>query len=278
MRSATLLTALTLSAGAVPTAAETVTQGPERFDVASIRRNTGGNQQGGGLAGPQPGGRFIALGATLRRLVSDAYEGFDVLGGPPWVSSDRFDINARSDGQVPPAQIRRMLQSLLADRFGLAVHTETREMALYTLTAARSDRRLGPKLRQSDAKCAEEARNFFPGATGFPPPCGDFRLGARSLTARGMMMKDLARLLGGRAGRPGLDRTGLDGVFDLELEWSSDLGLAQGPRDSAGAAELTPDGLSLFTALQEQLGLRLEPGRGPVDVTVIDRAEPPTPD
>lgn len=261
-------------AGAVIAGAQTA----ETFDVASIRRNTSGDQHGSGLAGPQPGGRFIALGATLRRLVSDAYEGFDVLGGPSWVATDRFDMNARAEGNPPPAQIRQMLRSLLAERFRLTAHTETREMPVYILTATRSDRRLGPNLRQSDPACAEEARNFFPGAVVSPPPCGDFRLGARALAARGMSMKDLARLLGGRAGRPGLDRTGLEGVFDLELEWSSDLGLRSAPPGSAGAGELTPDGLSLFTALQEQLGLRLEPGRGEVEVTVIDHAEAPTPD
>jgi uncharacterized protein (TIGR03435 family) len=91
-----------------------------------------------------------------------------------------------------------------------------------------------------------------------------------------MTMSALARLLAGRAGRPGLDRTGLEGFYDLELEWSSDLGLRQAPPDSAGAGELRADGLSLFTALQDQLGLKLEPGRGQVDVIVIDRAEPPT--
>jgi uncharacterized protein (TIGR03435 family) len=252
-------------------------QGEPAFEVASIRRNVTGNQQGGGLAGAQPGGRFIAIGATLRRLVDAAYDAWRVEGGPDWAATDRFDINARADGERPPAEIARMLRTLLVDRFKLVVHTETREMPVYNLTRARADG-LGPKLRQSDAKCAEDARNFFPGTLGFPPPCGDFRLGARSLTARGMSMSALARLLAGRADRFGVDRTGLDGVFDIELEWSSDLGLRQAPPGSAGADELTPDGLSLFTALQEQLGLRLEPGRGPVDIIVIDRAEPPTPD
>jgi uncharacterized protein (TIGR03435 family) len=261
--------------------AQAAADNQETFEVASIRRNVSGTQQGGGLAAPQPGGRFIALGATLRRLVADAYsdrELFDVIGGPPWAGTDRFDINARAEGERSPAGIRRMLRTLLADRFKLVVHSETREMPVYTLTLARADRRLGSKLRPSDPKCAEEARNFFPGAMGFPPPCGDFRLGARALTARGVSMDALARLLGGRAGRPGLDRTGLDGVYDLDLEWSSDLGLQQAPRGSAGAGELSPDGLSLFTALQEQLGLKLEPARSPVAVLVIDSAEPPTGD
>ena len=101
-------------------------------------------------------------------------------------------------------------------------------------------------------------------------------MGARSLIARGMFMPAFAQVLRGRAGRPVVDRTGLDGAYDLELEWSSDLGLQQAPPGAAGASELTPDGLSLFTALQEQLGLRLQADRGPVDLVVIDFAEQPT--
>jgi uncharacterized protein (TIGR03435 family) len=253
-------------------------QTPQTFEVASIRRNLTGNQQGGGLAAPQPGGRFMAIGATLRRLVADAYDDAQILGGPTWLDTDRFDVNARAGGEPSPAEIRRMLRPLLADRFKLVVHTEAREMPVYVLTAARTDRKPGPTLRESDAKCSGEARNFFPGgAPGSPPACGDFRLGARALTARGMTMTGLARLLSGRAGRPVLDRTGLDSAYDLEIEWSSDLGLLQPPPGSAGSGELTPDGVSLFTALQEQLGLRLQATRGPVDVIVIDRAEPPSP-
>lgn len=171
-----------------------------------------------------------------------------------------------------------MLRPLLANRFKLVVHAETREIPVYVLTHARSDGRTGPRLRESDAKCTEEARRFFPGAgRGATPVCGDFRLGAGALTARGMTMPGLARLLSGRADRPVLDRTGLDSAYDLEIEWSSDLGLQQAPPGSAGAADLTADGVSLFTALQEQLGLRLQPTRGAVEVIVIDRAEPPTP-
>jgi uncharacterized protein (TIGR03435 family) len=247
------------------------------FEVASIRRNLAANQQGRGLAAPQPGGRFIAIGATLRHLVNGAY-GLEVIGGPEWVDTDRFDVNARTEGDRPTVEMQHMLRSLLSDRFRLVVHTETREVPVYALAIARKDRKLGPQLRASDAKCAQDARNFIPSAPGSPPACGDFRLGARALTARGMTMARLAQVLSGSVGRPVLDRTGLDSAYDLELEWSSDLGLRQAPAGSAGAAELTPDGLSLFTAMQEQLGLRLQPTRGPVDVIVIDRAEPPTPD
>jgi uncharacterized protein (TIGR03435 family) len=246
------------------------------FEAASIRRNVSTNMQGSGLAGPQPGGRFIAVGVTLRRLVDGAYDGVQVVGGPAWVDNDRFDINARASGDVPPSEIVRMVRSLLTDRFKLVLHTETREMPVYVLTTSRSDRRLGPKLRESDAKCAQEARNYVPQLAPGPPPCGDFRLGARALTARGMTMARFAGLLRGRVDRPVFDRTDFTAAYDLELEWSSDLGLQQAPPGAAGANELTPEGLSLFTALQEQLGLKLDATRGPVDVLVIDSVEPPT--
>lgn len=139
-------------------------QMPQTFEVASIRRNLTGNQQGGGLAAPQPGGRFMAIGVTVRRLVADAYDGLQVVGGPAWIDTDRFDVQARADGERSPTEIARMLRPLLADRFALLVHTETREMPVYVLTAARPDGRLGPRLRESDATCTADARNFFPGA------------------------------------------------------------------------------------------------------------------
>lgn len=247
------------------------------FEVASIRPNTSGNAQGQGLAGPQPGGRFVAVGATLRALVSGAYDGMQIVTGPSWMDSSRFDINARASSEVAPDEMRRMLRSLLVDRFKLVAHTETRELPVYVLSTARSDRKLGPKLRESDATCTKDARSFVPTGPGGPPACGDFRMGARSLIARGMFMPVFAQVMRGRVGRPVMDRTGLTGAYDLELEWSSDLGLQQAPPGAAGAGELAPDGLSLFTAVQEQLGLRLQADRGPVDVLIIDSAEQPTP-
>ena len=252
-------------------------QAPPAFEVASIRPNTSSNAQGQGLAGPQPGGRFVAVGATLRGLVSGAYDGMQIVTGPSWMDSSRFDINARASSEVAPDEMRRMLRSLLVDRFKLVAHTETRELPIYVLSTARSDRKLGPTLRESDATCTKDARSFVPTGPGGPPACGDFRMGARSLIARGMFMPVFAQVMRGRVGRPVMDRTGLTGAYDLELEWSSDLGLQQAPPGAAGAGELTPDGLSLFTAVQEQLGLRLQADRGPVDVLIIDSAEQPTP-
>jgi uncharacterized protein (TIGR03435 family) len=246
------------------------------FDVASIKRNLEWNQPGSGLAGAQPGGRFIGRGVTLRRLISDAY-GMDVIGGPEWIGSDRFDVNAVVQGDVGPDDIRRMLRPLLADRFKLVVHTEAREQPVYVMTLARDDRRLGPNLKPSDPKCAAAAEKYFP-TMGFPAPCGDFRMGPRELTGRGIPMGMLGGIVSDRVGRKVLDRTGLTGRFDLEMKWTTEAGLVVGP-DRAGANDPAgSDGASIFTALQEQLGLKLEATRAPVDVLVVDRAEPPTPD
>jgi uncharacterized protein (TIGR03435 family) len=270
------------ASSAAPMAGQAPVTSEPAFEVVSIKRNLSPNPVGSGLSAPQPGGRYIAMGVTARRLIGDAYDAEQIIGGPSWLDVDRFDVNARADGNPAPAEIRRLIGPMLADRFALAFHLEAREMPVYALTVARSDRALGSHLRQSDPTCAAEARRYFPGATGFPPPCGDFRMGARALTARGMTMAGLGGLLRGRVGRPVLDRTELEGAFDLELEWTTDGGLVPflpGPPDTGGASDVVAvDGISLFTALQDQLGLRLDATRGPVEVLVIDRIEPPTPD
>ena len=247
------------------------------FDVVSIKPNPDKTIAGSGLAAPLPGGRLMARGATLRTLVGIAYPGLDIVGGPAWADSARFDVTATSSGNPAPSDMSVMFRRVLEQRFALKAHIEPREMAVYKLTLARGDRRLGPKLTPSDAQCAAEARVYVPAlVAAATPPCGDFRMSARSLTARGMTMGGLGQRLRGRVARPVVDQTGLEGAFDLQIDWSSDIGLSAPIPGSAGAADTSPDGVSLFTALQEQLGLRLEPGRAAVDVLVIDRAQPPT--
>jgi uncharacterized protein (TIGR03435 family) len=266
---------LGLSLAALSLSVASAAQQAATFDVASIKRNLEWNQPGSGLAGPQPGGRFIGRGVTLRRLISDAYD-MDVIGGPEWIGSDRFDVNATTTGDFGPEDIRLLLRPLLAERFNLVVHTEQRDRSVYAMTVARSDR-LGPNLTRSDPKCAADALKYFP-TVGFPAPCGDFRMGPRELTGRGISMRMLGGILSGRVGRTVVDRTGLTGRFDLEMKWATEAGLVVGP-DRAGATDpASSDGASIFTALQEQLGLKLEATRAAIDVIVVDRAEPPTPD
>jgi uncharacterized protein (TIGR03435 family) len=277
IRSGTTATVVVIFAAALQPAIQAQSVRERSFDVASIKRNVSNTVLGSGLAAPQPGGRYVGVGVTLRRLIGDAYD-MDIEGGSDWMASDRFDVNATADGNPTATQIRLMLRLLLADRFKLKVHTESREMPVYEMRLARDDGRLGSGMKQSDAKCAEEARNFFPGTAGFPPPCGDFRLGGGAFVARGLTLTGLAQLLGGITGRPVFNRTGRDEAFDIEMKWSSDGGLTGIPRDAAGANTLSADGVTVFTALREQLGLRLDSSRAAVDVLVIDHAEPPTAD
>ena len=270
----------------------------ERFEVASIRRNTAPLARMG--AQQEAGGRFLATNLSLRDLIEFAYKvrTFQVIGGPSWLATDRFDIAAKAEQELPPWNMtdavgatERMLQTLLAERFELTVRRETREMPAYALVKARSDGRLGEKLRPSSIDCAalaaERARSAQPLQgplmAGDRPNCGmviapwSIRMGASSL-------QQLATVLSRMTSRPVIDRTGLTGNYDVDLQWTP-----QGVRMNAPppgdaptppipSPPLDPNGAPLETAIQEQLGLKLEPERAPVPVLVIDRAQPPQPD
>ena len=248
-----------------------------KFEVASVKRNNSGTTKS--LGGPQRG-HFLQSG-TLRQLIQAAYRrgGFEVRqvsGGPKWMDTDRFDIDATVDGSLSLAKLYLpdgkgsaglaylMLRTLLADRFKLVVHTETRQVPIYALTVARKDNALGAQLHKSDVDCdavlaeiARTARPVPPRAQGELPPCStQDRPG--HIAAHAIPTSQLAEMLSQFAERETQDRTNLRGNFDLTLDWNDDV--------------------SIFTAIQEQLGLKLEPSRGPVDVIVVDRAEPPTPD
>jgi uncharacterized protein (TIGR03435 family) len=230
------------------------------FDVASIKLNKSGNSSSG--SSTRPGGRLTVTNETLRELIREAYvlQDFQVVGGPGWMSSDRFDIAAKGDANPNDDQMRLMLQSLLAERFDLVVHTETKDMPIYALVRAREDGKLGASLTVSDIDCAGPAPR--------PRPCGShINLGPKGATivAVSTSMARLAASLSSQLDRIVLDRTGLAGGFDVDLRWT--------PEQAADTS-----GPSLFTALQEQLGLKLESTRGPVEVLVIDRVEPPTAD
>jgi uncharacterized protein (TIGR03435 family) len=260
------------------------------FDVASVKPNKSGRIAGG--AALLPGGRFTATNVPLRQLVRVAYGLLDpqIAGGPNWVDSDRFDVTAAAGSDAAPAQVRLMLQQLLADRFALTGHRDTRELPIYALAMARNDRRLGPQLRPSQVDCAA-AGSLAPQAPQVSPQPGD-RLtcdrfdgaAAPRFTAGGVTMAQLAVKLSPLVNRVVADRTGLSGRFDFELQWTPD-GLPQRapgtPSDQplrVNGHEVDPNGPSIFTALREQLGLALDSRNGPVDVLVIDGASPPDPD
>ena len=248
------------------------------FEVASIKRNVAVNDRA--FVRGEPGGRISVGNNSLRNIIRNAWrvQDFQIVGGPDWLNTDRWNIIAKAAGNAPPEQMMVMLQNLLIDRFKLTVRRETREMPIYALVLARPGGALGPKARVSSTDCA--AITAAARASGAPPPtpagggplCGTRTAAGRMMTSS-TTMADLARNLSPIAGRSIVDKTGLTGSFDLDLTWTPE-GPA-GPGDGAAAGS---DTVSLFTAIQEQLGLKLDAQRGPVDTLVIDSAERPVED
>jgi uncharacterized protein (TIGR03435 family) len=259
------------------------------FAVATIKKNTSGDAQRGMRL--QPGGRIVVLNQPLRQLITFAYslQPQQLDGGSSWIDSDRFDITAQAEGTIsptppggPPGPAQLMMQRLLAERFGLVVHTESRELPVYALTVARSDGRLGPRIKPADRDCLAlmtQAPGGVPvQAPRLPdgrPGCGITRDGTGRVMAGGTTMAMLAiSTLSGPAGRLVIDRTGLAGSYDFDFEYAADP--APGATPAVGGATAVSDRPGLFTALEEQLGLRLQATRAPIAVTVIDRVTPPT--
>jgi uncharacterized protein (TIGR03435 family) len=256
------------------------------FEVASIRRNTSGDFRKS--VGPSPGG-FSALNVTLRDLLPLAYgvpqamAGIRIVGGPAWADRERFDIEARTNGRQPAARIGQMLRALLAERFQLKAHSETRELSVYALVVENADGRFGPHLKAASYDCAARyaalARMETP--LPLPVPAADGRQACSGrvrpgdLYAIGFDMDWLTATLSPLVSRVVLNRTGLNGGYDFTLEWTPEQ--APTPRPGEPELRIDPNGPSIFTALREQLGLRLDQQRAPVDVIVIDEAHYPTP-
>jgi uncharacterized protein (TIGR03435 family) len=234
---------------------------PLAFDVVSVKPNTSGEQ--GGTSRAQPG-RYQGINVTLKRVIGLAYRPVqEFTGGPDWIDTAHFDIEARTDGNPSQEQMFEMLRSLLADRFKLVVHKETKDSPVYALGLARRDGRLGPRLRRAETECA--APGSAPQSSPAPERRCGFRLGNGALSGQGTTMARLAGELS-FVGRQVVDRTSLTGAFDVDLEWTP---------DSSGAAPSPNAEASIFTAIQEQLGLKLEPSIASLDVVVIDSAERP---
>jgi uncharacterized protein (TIGR03435 family) len=272
---------------------------PPAFEVASIKPNNSGD--GRVMMQMQPG-QFRATNITLRLLIRNAYrlQDFQISGGPSWMASDHYDLIAKMpDGFQPPpgppppgsgpGPLELMLRGLLAERFKLTVHNETKDSSIYALIVARSDGKLGPSLKKSETDCAAQfaaARGRGRGPMPPPPgppqpgesiPCG-IRIGPGALTMGGTPLSQFANSLGMFAGRIVLDRTGLAGNYDINLTWTPDQmprPAGDGPPPQINGVAVDPNGPSLFTAVQEQLGLKLDSQRGPVETLVVDRAEKP---
>jgi uncharacterized protein (TIGR03435 family) len=288
---ARLIAALIIAAAAAPAAAQTAPNTDTRpaFAVATIKYNRTGDAARGMRL--QPGGRLVVTNQPLRQLITFAYslQPQQLDGGPSWIDTDRFDITAQAEGNIsptppggPPGPAQLMMQRLLAERFGLVVHTESREVAVYALTVARSDGRLGPRITPAATDCLA-LMTSAPG--GVPvqsprlsdgrPACGITRDGTGRVMAGGTSMTMLAMsMLTGPAGRLVIDRTGLTGGYDFDFEYAPEP--APGAPPAPDSATAVSERAGLFTALEEQLGLKLLPVRAPIDVTVVDRVTAPT--
>jgi uncharacterized protein (TIGR03435 family) len=269
--------------------------GKVAFEVATIKLNKSGDP--GQFIRRQPGGRVTVTNMPARQLITFAYQlaQFQLIGGPAWITSDRFDMVAKLEGDPefgPPGSgpdpIQRAMQTLLADRFQLKLHRESRDLDIYALVMAKPGGGPGPGLKKSDIDCAEIAR----GRRGQPPPQGPPPIPAGGgpipcsimgtpgiIRVGGFPISQITTMLGGMTGRMVVDRTGLTGNWEFVLTFAPPQG---GPPPGAqlppGIPAPDPDAPSLFTALQEQLGLKLESTKGPVDVSVIDGVEHPTED
>jgi uncharacterized protein (TIGR03435 family) len=252
------------------------------FEVASIKRNL---EDGPSRGRTEPGGRFTATGAPVLQFIRLAYDNLSpdrILNVPDWVASERYDLVAKApEGVQAPRVMGSLMRSLLRERFAFVAHMETREMPIFELVLARRDGRLGPKLQRALCDCtgskAEPGCKQGPEAARFPEfdglTCIQMGLPGRQLM-RGFPLRDFADQVNGRAV---VDKTGLTGTWNVELEFTPDEPFAA--RDPS-ASDLTPREVapSFFTAVEEQLGLRFRPARGLVDVVVVDRIERPTPD
>jgi uncharacterized protein (TIGR03435 family) len=319
-----LIAALVLAA--VPLSSQTE-QKPS-FEVVSVKPSppmTGGPIRIGGGA---QGDRFVMASATLRMLLQTAYQRssntplsgqLQIIGGPGWMESDRYDVQARADcssGAIPRERLQLMVQSMLEDRFQLKAHMETRELPIYNLMVAKD----GPKIKPSDDQtplpfaaagpprpCDATSTaaappappppppggrgGAFPFDPGRPPPRGSVMMSSSptgmTLQATAMPVSNLVGLLQQQLGRTIVDKTNLKGLFDFKLTYSPEGlsspfgrggllpppgGAPAGPSPVPAAADPVP---SIFTALQE-LGLRLESSKGPVEVLVIESVQKPT--
>jgi uncharacterized protein (TIGR03435 family) len=231
--------------------------GPE-FEAVSVKPNVSGERR---QSQRTDGRTFRATNVPARSLLRQAYglmfEDYRLAGAPDWIAVERFDVVATLPEQAPHNQVPAMLRAMLADRFRLVTHTETREAPAYALVLARKDGRLGPQLHHDTRDCG--APGPAPASQDDEHPC-ELQIGGE-IRGRGQPMDQLAKTLLQFAGRSIVNRTGLAGGFDFDIQAS----------EIAGVDDLP----SIYTAIQEQLGLKLESIRAPVEFVVVDRIDHP---
>ena len=253
------------------------------FEVASIKRVVG-EEPAGGSGGPT---HFYRPAISLRYLLVFAFDlpDFRVIGGPAWIEDIEWEVSARTAAPATLHGMRLSVQGLLAERFALKTHIETRRLPIYELKLVRSDGRLGPNIKPAAIDC----RTFLDGwrpmqesprtEQGLPRCAAGASFGSGEITPtlNGVPIGELADYLSMTLRRSVLDKTGLEGVFDVGLTHRTDGMFSFLPERPADAGPETAGAVpSLFTALSEQLGLKLESARGPVDVLVIDAVQQPT--
>jgi uncharacterized protein (TIGR03435 family) len=223
-----------------------------QFEVASIKPSSadGSNVSSGGKSGQ---GRLTMSNVTLKRCIMGAYGvgPNQIMGGPKWLDSDRYEIVAKAEEPVGDATLMTMLQALLAERFKLAIHREARTIEAFVLEVAKN----GPKLAK-----AEQEESSTQNSRGL-------------IDARKITMDRFAEVLSRQMDLPVVNRTGLEGSFNLKLEWTPESRRPFKPGASDAAIDSGP---SIFTAIQEGLGLHLRSQKTPVDVLVVDHAEKPS--
>ncbi len=277
---------LSLAAGVLSAPSiEAQTPAPPGFEVASVKSCTldspvpkgrgGGGTSGGPGSSP---GRFLTPCDTLLDLIRTAYgESIPIEGGPGWITSDRYQITAKAEDHASPAIMSGpMLQALLEDRFQLKIRRETREVPVYALTVSKGGFKLQPAKEGSCLPPDEIGAHLEPGQK----PCGIpmTRVKGSNMNTEILGRVDqFCKVLGRTLGRPVIDRTGITGLFDFHLEFALDDTMpGAGRRGPAPATPDDPPGPSIFAAVQQQLGLKLESSKGSGEVLVIDRVSRPS--
>jgi uncharacterized protein (TIGR03435 family) len=236
---------------------------PPKYEVSSIKPNADSDFRFAFRI--QPDGSLAATGITLKRLLMTAYnvQGFRIFGGPDWVASSRWDLQAKPNRVASSDEVRAMLRALLEDRFRLRCHAESRRMPVYELTVDSKGSKL-QRVKDAETKPV-------------------LRVAAGSIQLTKATPATFASQLSYALGQPVIDKTGLSGEFDFALQWTPETGEDGGPTTAGlppGARDQpasTSDGPSIFKAISKQLGLRLKSGRGPVEVILIDAVQMPTP-
>jgi uncharacterized protein (TIGR03435 family) len=240
-----------------------------KFEVASVKPS----MEKAMSVRVMPGGRLVAT-APLKLLIMKAYglQYARVIGGPEWINDDRFEIQAKPGQDANPAQVMTMLQNLLEDRFWMKVHRENREVPVYDLVVDKGRSKLAPT-KISECPPSDTLTPAAQPDPASPAPCGQMRIvpSASGVRMEGdrVPIAELVRVLGvGLPDRPVLDRTNLTGLFDIRLHFIE---------ERPGAPDSDLSGPTMFVAVQEQLGLKLESSKGPVEFLIIDHVEHPTP-